>query len=578
MNIVDVIRDTVDLTRNGRHFLGLCPFHNEKTPSFNVLEDKQFYHCFGCGKSGDVFKFIEETRQVPFLESVKIVADYAGIPVDISQVQHQPSQKNPQRELLAIHQDAAKFYHAILMTTKEGQLAREYLAKRGLSDELLKEFMIGLSPNQNDFFYRSIEEKYQETTIFNSGLFHVSQAGNTIYDAFKNRIMFPLTNDKGEVIAFSGRIWQEEQSEQGKAKYKNSTGTPIFNKSYELYHLDKAKATISKTKEVYLMEGFMDVIAAYRAGISNAVASMGTALTPEHIRHLKKFAKKIILTYDGDSAGQNATAKVLEHLTDLSAEIVRMPDHLDPDEFLQKHSPKELAQLLESNRISSVEFFIHYLKPKNKDNIQSEIAYVEKISKIIATTPSITAQNTYINLVADLLPDFDYFQVEQAVNNERLLSRSQIETRPKQQFTRIELPVSKSLSAVDKAESQLLYYLCSNDYLLQWFRLQEGFVFDSPGFQVLYNLLEKYGEISSMELNKLDNQTQEVYYRALEENLPTDITEAELLRIMDKRDKLLQERELKKSSQLIRKSSQMGDIDTALATLEQLINQKRNIE
>lgn len=242
-----------------------------------------------------------------------------------------------------------------------------------------------------------------------------------------------------------------------------------------MYHLDKAKAVATKQREIYLMEGFMDVIGAYQAGVENAVASMGTALTPEHVQHLKKFTK-VILTYDGDNAGQNAIAKSLEILSDMQVEIVRVPNQMDPDEFLQKNSPEALRQLLEQSRVSSVEFFIHYLKPDNIDNLQAEIAYVEKIARIIVQSPSITAQNAYINMVAELLPDYDYFQVEQAVNNQRLSNRSAIAQETKQTAMRVvDLPVSKSLTAVVKAETQLMHRLLHHDYLLNEFRNRDDF-------------------------------------------------------------------------------------------------------
>ncbi|EFW89067.1 DNA primase [Streptococcus equinus] len=579
VNIVDVIGEVVNLTRAGRNYIGLCPFHKEKTPSFNVIEDKQFFHCFGCGKSGDVYKFLEEYRQISFLESVHLVAERAGIPLQVETQQMQSKPKNPNQVLIDIHKDAAKFYNAVLKTTKEGQEAKAYLAQRGLTDDLIDYFNIGLSPNEPDFLYQSLAKRYEENALMASGLFNLSERTNRVYDAFQNRIMFPLTDDTGQVVAFSGRIWTKEDLEAKQAKYKNTRSTALFNKSYELYHLDKARPVMSKKHEVYLMEGFMDVIAAYRAGIENAVASMGTALTPEHVRHLKRYVKKVILTYDGDNAGQNAIAKSLELLKDFNVEIVRVPEQMDPDEFIQKNSPDALANLLENSRISSTEFFIHYLKPENSDNLQAEIAYVEQISKIIAQSPSITAQNSYINMVADSLPDFDYYQVEQSVNSERLQNRSALQTGAVQQsVTVVELPISKNISAIMKAEGQLLQRLMKHDYLLNEFRNQEEFIFDTKELQNLYDILMQQGEITSYDLAQLDGRTRQMYYRVLEENLPDEVAPNEIEEIIQKRNRLLQERDLQKQSKLIRESSNLGDVDAALAALENLIAQKRKME
>lgn len=305
VNIVDIIGESVALTKAGRNYLGLCPFHGEKTPSFNVVEDKQFYHCFGCGKSGDVFKFIEEFRGVSFADAVAIIAEKAGFQTEfIPANQQAESRQHPHQVLFDIHKDAAKFYHAFLMTTKMGEEARRYLHQRGLTDEVIQTFQIGLSPPEQNILYQKLSAEYNEENLLQSGLFNPSE-GAMIYDAFQGRIIFPLSDEYGRVIAFSGRIWtKKDQENKQLAKYKNSHDTPIFNKSYELYHLDQAKATIKKQREVYLMEGFLDVIAAHRAGIENAVASMGTALTQEHVGHLSKFCKKVVLTYDGDKAGQ----------------------------------------------------------------------------------------------------------------------------------------------------------------------------------------------------------------------------------------------------------------------------------
>lgn len=581
VNIVDVIGEVVQLSRTGRHYLGLCPFHKEKTPSFNVVEDRQFFHCFGCGKSGDVFKFIEEYSQVPFLESVQIIADKAGMSLDIapSQAAVANQHQHPNHALMTLHEDAAKFYHAVLMTTTIGQEARKYLYQRGLDDHLIEHFNIGLAPDESDYLYQALSKKYEEGQLTASGLFNLSDQSNTIYDAFRNRIMFPLSDDQGHTIAFSGRIWTAADMKKKQAKYKNSRGTVLFNKSYELYHLDKAKPVIAKTHEVFLMEGFMDVIAAYRSGYENAVASMGTALTPEHVHHLKQITQKVVLTYDGDDAGQNAIAKSLELLKDFVVEIVRIPNKMDPDEFVQRHSPEVFADLLKQSRISSVEFFIDYLKPDNMDNLQSQIAYVEKIAPLIAQSPSITAQNSYINRVADLLPDFDYFQVEQSVNALRVQDRQRRQEKQVQPVSRlVTLPVAKSLTAITKAESHLMHRLLHHSYLLTEFRHRADFYFDTPALEVLYQQLKQQGQITSYDLSEMSEEVNRAYYSVLEENLPREVAPDEIDDILAKRAKLLAERDLYKQGKQVRESSNKGDHQLALEVLENLIAQKRKME
>ena len=582
VNIVDVIGEVVQLTKAGRNFLGLCPFHGEKTPSFNVVEDKQFYHCFGCGKSGDVFKFIEDYRGVSFMEAVQIVGDQVGIQVQaLAPSQSRGQQTDGKQPFYEIHQEAAKFYHAILMTTKMGEDARQYLYDRGLDDEVLRHFQIGLAPAEGNYLYQSVSGKFSENIMAESGLFHISDMG-TMYDAFQDRIMFPLSDDTGRVIAFSGRLWREQaEGTKPQGKYKNSRSTLLFNKSYELYHLDKAKQVAKKNHELYLMEGFMDVIAAYRAGIENAVASMGTALTREHVAHLSKFTKKVILAYDGDKAGRLATAKALEVLEKQEVEVVQIPDQMDPDEYLKKNSPQALADLLEKTRLSRVEFLMDYWKPDNIENLQAQIEFVEKMAPLIAQTPSVTAQNTYIYKLADLLVDFDYLQVEQTVNASRLQMRSQRKDQgPIQTQAPVASPtiVQKQLPRLVRAENHLLHRMNAFPYVLNEYRLRTDFSFDTPALQTLYQLLCQNGEVTSQDLSEQTEEVQRAWYLMLEENLPDEIAENELEEVEETRKRELLRKESQQIGKKVREASHSGDADQALLELERLIAQKRRME
>ncbi len=583
VNIVDIIGESVALTKAGRSYLGLCPFHGEKTPSFNVLEDKQFYHCFGCGKSGDVFKFVEEYHGVSFMEAVREIGKKAGFQLEIqTSYEQQERQNHPHQVLYDIHKEANKFYHALLMTTKMGEQARAYLHQRGLTDEVIKHFQLGLAPSEQNVLYQALSKKFVEEDLLNSGLFNTAD-NNLVYDAFQGRIIFPLKNEQGQVVAFSGRIWTEcDTANKQVAKYKNSRSTAIFNKSYELYHLDKARASIKKEGEIYLMEGFMDVIAAHRAGLDNAVASMGTALTREQVQHIAKFCQKVIITYDGDRAGQEATAKALAELQDFQVEIVSLPDNMDPDEFLTKHSGEVLAQTLTKSRISNVEFLIHYLKPENPDNLQMQIDFVDRIAPIIAATKSITAQNSYIYKVADLLSDFDYSQVELAVNQVRLHHRQErsqqagYQARPLQEMR--ELPQQSKLTRLIRTENHLLYRMKEHTYILNDYRLREDFHFVTPELQVLFDILKKQGDLSSYDLAQQDEAVQRAWYRVLEERLPDEVGRHEMEELEERRNRELLKRENQNKSRLIREQAHVGNVDAALDELAQLIAQKREME
>lgn len=580
VNIVDVIGESVALTKNGRNFLGLCPFHGEKTPSFNVVEDKQFYRCFGCGKSGDVFRFIEDYRGISFVDSVAVVAEKAGIVLEQEGVRLSSERaENPHQSLYAIYGAAATFYHALLMTTKMGEAARQYLYNRGLSDQVIKHFQLGLAPKDPTMLYQKLSQDFDQDDLLQSGLFNTSD-DNRIYDSFQHRIMFPLADEYGRTVAFSGRIWtQEDQGNSHLAKYKNSRTSPIFNKSYELYHLDRAKAVMKKQGEVYLMEGFLDVIAAHRSGIDNAVASMGTALTSEHARHLATFCKKVVLTYDGDQAGQAATLKALDVLHDFQVEIVSLPDKMDPDELLQKNSEEVLVQALTKSRMSKVEFLIHYLKPDNPDNLQLQIEFVDRIAPIIAQTESITAQNSYIYKVADLLSDFSYEQVEQAVNQARLQERNQRARAPydsrEPQYRPAIVANYERLPSLIRTENHLLYRMVQHPYILNDYRLREDFAFDNPDLERLFELLKERGQLDTVDLYQEAETVQQAWYRMLEERLPEEVGSQELEELERRRANDLLDKENRQIKQVIREHSHVGNSEMALNELEELLNNKR---
>lgn len=572
-NIVEIIGEVISLQKSGRNFLGLCPFHGEKTPSFNVVEDKQFYHCFGCGRSGDVFKFIEEYQQVTFSDAVRILGERLGIHLE-TPVHNTAQHTSPHQNLYEMHDKAARFYHAILMTTKMGEEARNYLYKRGLTDDVIKYFMIGLAPAERSYLYQRLADDYSEKDLLDSGLFYLSES-NQFFDTFHNRIIFPLSNDQGKVIAFSGRVWQETDSQT--AKYKNSRATAIFNKSYELYHLDRVKKGSGKASEIYLMEGFMDVIAAYRAGIENAVASMGTALTTEHVEHLKRFTKKVIITYDGDKAGQAATAKALVELGDLPVQIVQIPDAMDPDEYLQKNSPEDLAYLLSNTRISPIEFYIHHYKPSNSENLQAQIDFIEKIAPLIVKEPSITAQNTYIHLLTDHLPSFDYQQVEHIINESRVRQRQE-KVKQVVNPTPITMSVSKQLTAVMRAEAHILYRMMQHPLVLNDYRLRDDFVFETPEFQTLYGLLIDNGSITSEDLANQTREVENAWYQVLSLDLPSEMSPEELKEVEESRNRALLNQQNLQIKKKVQEASHVGDTDTALEELERLIAQKRRME
>jgi DNA primase len=347
-DIVRVIGEYVSLRKSGQNFVGLCPFHSEKSPSFAVHPVKQIYHCFGCGVGGDVFKFIMEVDKLAFPEAVRVVAEKCGIPVPQARERSpEERQANQQRSaLVEMHSKAAAFFARHLMTTPEGKAARAYLADRGLNDEAIARFGLGYAPSGGDALVRQLKQKYSEKLIETSGLVSRDANGRP-FDRFRRRIMFPIANESGKIVAFGGRALGDDMP-----KYLNSSETPIYSKSALLYHLDRAKEPIRRAGFAVLVEGYMDTIAVALAGAGNVVASCGTSLTETQVKLLSRFTKQIVVNYDPDNAGQAATERSLALLLeqDFDTRVLALPSvdgkPADPDSFIRKKGADAYRDLL----------------------------------------------------------------------------------------------------------------------------------------------------------------------------------------------------------------------------------------
>jgi DNA primase len=350
-DIVRVVGEYVQLKKAGQNFRGLCPFHSEKTPSFNVHPTRQIYHCFGCGKGGDVFNFVMEMERCEFPDALKIVAEKCGISLPRPK-ERTPEQRkeNQQRSVLVeIHREAQSYFVKQLEGTLEGKAARAYLEDRGLDKDVIARFGIGYAPSGGDLLLRQLKNKYSEKLLAESGLISRDQSGR-LFDRFRRRITFPISNESGKIVAFGARALGDDQP-----KYLNSPETPIYSKSNVLYHLDRAKDALRRQDFAILVEGYMDAIAVARAGFSNVVASCGTALAEMQIKLLGRFTKRVIVNYDPDVAGQAATERSLSALLeqDFEVRVLALPaigdKKADPDLFIrEKGSEAYQKQLREA--------------------------------------------------------------------------------------------------------------------------------------------------------------------------------------------------------------------------------------
>lgn len=370
-DIVNIISNYIPLTKKGSDYKGVCPFHNDTDPSLSVSPTKKVFKCFSCGTAGNVIGFIQKFKNVSFIEALKEVAETVGIKIETKKQSEEEILNN---KLCNIMDNASKFYSFYLNNSKEGKSALEYLHNRKLNDQIISKFRIGLASDEADLLSKSlIGNNFLPLDIIQTGLIKTTK-NNSYYDVFRNRIMFPITNLYGKTVAFSGRLYNKEKDDNN-PKYINSSDSVIFKKGNVLYNYYESMNSIKSNDCCYVFEGFMDVIAAYRANIMNAVATMGTALTIEQIRAISKLTKNVILCYDGDEAGINATKKAIKMLvaSHMNVKVVTLPIGIDPDEFINEFGEEKLHETLVNEPTSSLDYLY---------NIEKRNLYIEDYSSI----------------------------------------------------------------------------------------------------------------------------------------------------------------------------------------------------
>ena len=391
-DIVDIISQYVILKRSGRNFFGLCPFHKEKTPSFSVSPDKQIFHCFGCGQGGNVIHFVSKIENVDFKESIEILAERAGIILPTIENSIDTKRQYLKEKVYEINKEAAKFYHETLY--KEiSKPAQEYVKKRKLDNRTLKNYTIGYAPINSNLYKFLKDKDFTDEEILASDL--VNKVGNKFVDRFKNRLIFPIQDVRGRFIAFGGRVLDDSLP-----KYINSPENIVYSKARNLYGLNVAKK--AKLDKLIIVEGYMDVISLHQRGIENAVASCGTSLTEQQGRLLRKYAEKVIISYDSDSAGQAATLRGLEILSNLGCDIrvLQMEGAKDPDEYVIKYGNARFQKLVD-DAISLVEFKVKVLKKDlNLENVNDKIKFINEIAKLVSTVSNRMEQEVYIDKIS----------------------------------------------------------------------------------------------------------------------------------------------------------------------------------
>lgn len=501
VNIVDVISQYVSLEKKGKDYIGLCPFHQEKTPSFTVNADKQFFKCFGCGKGGNVFKFLMYKDDLTFPESVERVAEFAHIAMPNGYGHNSGTKLNP---LMQMHQDAVDFYHRVLLTTKAGERGMQYAQKRELDQEILDHFKIGYAPKADNVLITYLRSKgYQDDDLAQSGLFVQARDGQ-LYDRFRDRLMFPLDNENGRTIGFSGRRISDDKTE---AKYMNSPETGIFTKSKVLFHFAEAKKAARGEGHLVLYEGYMDVIAAYKAGVKSGIASMGTGLTDDQIYLLRRITPNIIINYDGDDPGVHAeerAARMFNKDGNFNLGIVVLPEKLDPDEYVKKYGAEKYLEEVKG-ALTPTDFFLKRLEQKyNLDNDREKIAYLGEAVKEIAQVRNPVEQDMYTEKLAKSsgvsIASLKANLAKERRRNNRARNHVRNSQRNSPDYP-IDVPlpgdedVPTEQSVVEKNPSQTrLLYLFIHSTDAQKYMLEGQFHFPNQDFETLAQDWLKYAE------------------------------------------------------------------------------------
>ena len=451
-DIVDVISQYVILKRSGRNFFGLCPFHKEKSPSFSVSPDKQIFHCFGCGAGGNVIHFVSKIENADFKEAISILANRAGIELPTLNNYEDNKTAMLKTKVYEINQIAAEFYHHNLYRPTS-KTAQEYIKKRKLDNKTLKSFLIGYSGNYDELYKILKQKGYKEEEILASSLVNKTDDGKYI-DRFRKRVMFPIQDIRNKVIAFGGRVLDDS-----KPKYINSPENIVYSKGRHLFGLNVAKK--SDLKNIIIVEGYMDAISLYQRGITNVVASLGTALTEAQGRLLRRYSERVTIGYDSDGAGQAATLRGLEILQNIGCDvrILQISGAKDPDEYVIKYGPERFLKCVEQ-AISLVEFKVKMLKQNlNLENINDKIKFLNEVAKILANVTNSIERELYIEKIAaeyKVSKESIYGEVNKLIyaknTGEKILEKPIIKKEVKKEKPKID-------EAIVKRENLIIYLL-----------------------------------------------------------------------------------------------------------------------
>lgn len=556
-NIVEIISSYISLEKQGKNYFGVCPFHDDHNPSMSVSEEKGLFTCFVCHKTGNVFSFVQDFENVSFIEAVRIVASKIGIEIDTGYRETDVYSKHYEAVELAL-----KFYQNNLKS-QEGLSAREYLNKRGINDEIIEEFNIGYAPTNYDTICKLLTTKgFDEQILVETGL---ANRGNTLYDLFRNRITFPIHNPSGKPVGFSARIYEDINE----AKYINTKETPIFKKGKILFNYHRAQNEARRLKYLIVVEGQMDAIRLYASGIKNVVATMGTALTDDHIKLLKKLNVKIILCMDNDTAGEKATIQNGEALSSANVDlsILRITGAKDPDEYILKHSKEEFEDAVK-HAATYFDFKLsYYKKDKNLNKVEDVSNYINQV---------LAELNKSNNQV---LIDLTVNELSQEYGVDKNVLLNQIIKVEPVKVNKIEPRKEKKLSKNQKLSSILLYYMMNDTKYIRLYEQELGFIPDEKYLDIANDLLAfflkyNYINIADFITYEISSDKYEQVLAIVDNNIRIELNDADYVGIINKIKMWIDENKI---NELKAKLKSITDINEKLKLMDEIAKMKKRM-
>ncbi|SDI94843.1 DNA primase [Salimicrobium halophilum] len=577
-DIVDVVGEHVELKKQGRNYFGLCPFHGESTPSFSVSPEKQIFHCFGCGKGGNVFTFLMEKESWTFIQAVEALASKNNISLPENNQSSEAGNDDGTQRMLEAHQWLSKLYHHLLVNTAEGKEALHYLTERGFTREAIDTFQLGYAPDRPGVVATFLEKKgYHPQEMVKAGLLSSTENGEYL-DRFRGRIIFPLRNHLGKTVAFAGRSLGD-----GQPKYLNSPETSVFHKGKLLYNFDLARGYIRKQNTIVLLEGYADVISAYEGGIKGSIATMGTSVTPAQAQLMNRYAEKVIICYDGDEPGIEASVKTAKELqkAGIQVYIARVPNRQDPDEFIKA----EGGDRFKKEVLDTSEPFVGYLMRyyRSRYNLQSEgdrFDYIETVIREVAKLDRAVEREYYLQEIANEFSlSLETLKEEMAKwrpkqkdlgdnqSQQRYTKRSESQTSP-----------NKPLPAFHNAERKLIAYMMREPYIADIVKENISASFNIETHQIIATHLYAYYEenetmdisefIETFEENRLKDLVADIAAISLTPEVPEKEIEDYIYQVQTEQWKKQNVNELRKEMKEVEKQDPIRAAELAMQLLK----------